>query len=412
MDFRTFRRAQAVIGQGALTNSKHPDSFVKGVYPTHLRSCHGATVTSEGGQVYRDYICGLGTNLMGYSNPRINQAVMHAMASYGPSPSLPTLVEIEAAEGLKKIFTWAPVWKFVKTGTEACLAALRMARAHTGRDVVLSEGYHGWSDPFVSLTKPARGVPMQLSVHEGGLLAEARLSIDDLGSLKFITDKVAAVIVEPVIYDDGPERIAWLCELRERCSAVGAVLIFDEIITGCRYMDWSVSRAHGVTPDLVCVGKSIANGWPLAAVGGPMAIVSGDYFVSSTYAGEVYSLAACRAVVDSLTTSSSYNVNDLFARGNGFRARFNAISELIQIKGYGTRGAFFPRDDLVLGLFFQEACKAGILFGKSWFYNWDLMTYDDQTIEACRDILRRIERGEVEIQGQLPKSPFAAKVRG
>lgn len=391
------KRAQESIAQGALTNSKRPECLVKGVYPTHLTSGRGVHVWDVENRRYIDFICGLGTNLLGYGFPDVANAIAF-QASQGTSFSLATTLEVEAAEKLKEFFPFVEQLKFLKTGSEACSAAIRIARAHTGRSQVLSDGYHGWHDDFVSLTPPATGVP-------------ARSSIELLKSLGQINRDTAAVIVEPVSLDASPERRLWLEELAAHCRAAGALLIFDEVITGLRFRSHGVCNAWSITPDLICLGKSLAGGMPLAAVGGKRAVMSGaPYFVSSTYAGEAVTLAAALRVLKTLHTT--FKVETLWRVGEEFKARFNRLDPLgeLQIEGYATRGVF-KGDPMTKALFWQEACKAGILFGPSWFFAFPHIELVESVLSVCKDILVRIRTGSVRLEGELPATPFAQKMR-
>jgi glutamate-1-semialdehyde 2,1-aminomutase len=395
IDFSLHRRAQDCIAQAALTNSKRPESHVKGVYPTHLKRGQGAKVWDHQGKQYLDFICGLGTSLLGYAHDRVNQAIANQMP-HGASLSLGTHVELEAAEKLKEMMPFVEAVKFLKTGSEACSAAIRIARAFTGRNVVLSEAYHGWHDAFVSLTPPATGVPPHPEMRP--------FSWDGI-------EGAAAVIIEPIITDMGQDRIAWLHRLREACTMAGTLLIFDEVITGFRFPGFSVSRYFNITPDLICLGKAIANGMPLAAVGGKYAVMNTqpEYFVSSSYAGETLSLAAGIETMRLLQTK--YSVDHLWERGREFLTGFNALwPEKIWIEGYPSRGAF-KGDDMTKALFFQEACLAGLLFGPSFFLSFPMLDELPGVLQVCRDILTRIRLGQVTLKGEMPQSPFAQKVR-
>lgn len=393
-----WKRAQACIAQGAVTNSKNPSSHIFGVYPTHVTHGQGCYLFDVDGRKYLDFVCGLGANLFGYGNPQICDAVSRTLAK-GISHSWPTTMEVETAEELKVLFPCIERLKFLKTGTEACMASLKIARAHTGRFKVLSEHYHGWSDPFVSMTPPAFGVPPDFNM----------VAFTDL---KQIDKDTAAVIIEAVSVDASKERMEYLGQLRKACTEAGALLIFDEIITGARFTGFSVSKASGVTPDIICLGKSIAGGMPLSLVGGRADVMNTEnaYFVSSTFAGEIASLAACREVVKMLKGRGQWDIEALWAKGQAFLEGFNSITSLVQIHGYPTRGAFVGQA-VAKALFFQEACKAGILFGPSWFFNFQLAPHTDVVLNSCKDILGRVERDEVFLEGEMPKSPFSAQVR-
>lgn len=395
-DFNWHRRAQDCIAQGALTNSKRPETFVKGVYPTHVKSGYGCYITDLTGKRYIDFICGLGTNLLGYANVEVCVEIVKSIAQ-GLTLSLSTDQEIYFAEKVKELFPFVDCMKILKTGTEACMAAVRIARAATGRQKVFSEGYHGWSDEFVALSPPALGVN-KLS------------QISILDSLDQIDRQAAAVIVEPVISDNSTARMQWLRALRDKCNETGALLIFDEVITGLRYLKHGVSNCHNIEPDLICLGKAIGGGMPLSLVAGKKHIMNcGEYFVSSTFAGERASLSAGIETMRLLQTK--YHIDELWIYGQKFQDQFNGLHPDIRIEGYPTRGVF-RGEELVRALFFQEACRANLLFGPSFFFNFCHIEHVDAVINTCGDILRRIQTGSVELEGEMPQSPFAQKQRG
>ena len=234
--------------------------------------------------------------------------------------------------------------------------------------------------------------------------------LDLKGNLDLIK-VAAAVIVEPIDLDASPERIAWLRNLREECDKHGALLIFDEVITGLRFPKYSVSSHFGITPDLIVLGKALGNGMPIAAVGGKYAVMnSAEYFVSSTYAGETVSLAAAKKTME-LLLSKKADIDLLWKKGQAFLDFFNSLyPEKIRISGYPTR-ARFTGDELTKALFFQEACLAGMLFGPSWFLSFPAAEELPNVQGSIRAIMGKIARGEVELKGEMPKSPFAQKVR-
>lgn len=394
------RRAQDCIAQGYLTNSKRPESLVKGVYPTHVARGEGAYLIDHAGKRYLDFICALGTNIIGYGNETVDRAI-GAQLRHGYSHSLATHHEIETAEKLKELIPFIDAVKFLKSGSEACSAAVRIARAKTGRSWVYSEGYHGWHDGFVSLTEPAIGVPK----HEGPP-GNYFAKLDPT----FIGDGMAAVIVEPIITDHSPERIAWLRELREQCTKHGVMLIFDEVITGFRYPKFCASSYYGITPDLIVLGKAFANGMPLAAVGGKYSVMNCDeYFVSSSYAGETLSMVAAKATMTQLQTK--YDLEWLWKQGQAFQTEFNSLwPGALAIEGYPSRGVL-KGEPLTKALFMQEACKAGMIFGPSWFLSFPAAAEWQNAMVAIKGIVTRIRTNQVALEGEPPKSPFAQRVR-
>jgi glutamate-1-semialdehyde 2,1-aminomutase len=392
------RRAQESIAQAYLTNSKRPESLVKGCYPTHIQRGQGAYLYDHDGRKYLDFICGLGTNLLGYGQEQVASA-MAAELRHGYSHSFATHHEVEAAEKLKECFPFVDAVKFLKSGSEACSAAVRIARAKTIRDVVLSEGYHGWHDGFVSLTPPAIGVP------DWDLVYRHLKDFPD-----HAWDHVAAVIIEPVITDWSEARVKWLHELRAKCTRHGVMLIFDEVITGFRFPKFSVASYFGVTPDLIVLGKAIAQGMPLAAVGGKYDVMNCDeYFVSSSYAGETLSLVAAKTVMHLLQTK--YDLTWLWERGQDFLSEFNSLwPEKLMIEGYPTRGVL-KGDPLAKALFMQEAALAGMIFGPSFFFGFPHAAESQLYMGTIKAIVQRIKNGEVKLVGEMPKSPFSQRVR-
>lgn len=393
------KRASQSIAHGALTNSKRPSCFVKGVYPTHLKGGSKCYLTDVDGNKYIDYICGLGTNLFGYSNNEIRQAVRSALEEGGVVYSLSSIDEVIYAETLKQTFPFLERVRFLKDGSSGCSAAIKMARAHTGRKIVLSEGYHGWHDDFVQLTEPAKGVIRdEMTLHYN----------DDLHE-KFL-EKVAAIIIEPVILDASTKRQVWLQKLREKCNKSGTILIYDETITAFRFPQYCVARHFNVIPDLWIAGKALAGGFPISVVGGRQDVMEADYFVSSTWAGDRVAIAA-GITANRLIHTDYFGPENLWLFGSEFCDKFNALSKNVQIEGYPTRGRFVYKNKFFQPLFMQEMALAGVLIGPSWFYNIFLHQEMQNVLDISKAIIKKIENGMVKLKGIPPVSPFAERVR-
>lgn len=387
-----YRRSKEAIAHGALTNSKRPESFIKGVYPTHLSHGLGCRVWDTEGNEYVDFISGLGSNLIGYAHPDISEAI-YQQSKQGINLSLGTELEVKCAERIKEFFPFVERVRFLKTGSEACTAATIIARNHAKSWAIASDGYHGWHPEFTSLTKPANGVTEHPWVCKLGH-PEAQMG---------------AIIVEPVVTDISDERRQYLNTLRASCTKNEAVLIFDEVISGFRFPHFSVAQDWAITPDLICLGKALAGGLPLSIVAGKKDIMEGDYFVSSTFAGETLALAACLKMMDLL--QNKFRIDYLWEKGAQFLFRFNEIwRDGVTIEGYPTRGVF-KGDDLTKALFMQECCRAGILVGPSFFFTFPHIEIMDEILSVFADILNRIRRGEVALVGEMPRKPYAQKVR-
>jgi len=337
------------------------------------------------GNKYIDYIGSLGCLTLGHCHPKVDEAIRKQLEK-GITHSLPTTLECDVAELIREKFPFIESMKFFKTGSEACQSAVTIARAYTNKTCIVSQGYHGHSPMFTSLTKPALGIK------------------DDFGLVKntpLNQDIVAAHIIEPVELDQTNERKIALKHLSE--GKGDALLIHDEIITGGRWPQFSVSKDWGVIPDLICLGKGLANGLPFAVVGGRREVMEcGEYFCSGTFNGETLSLAAAQAT---LTELKNEDIVYLWSCGKYFMDEFNTLDKDVQLVGYPTRCAW-KGDPLKRALLWQEALKAGILFGRAFFYNWELIPHADYTLSVCKEVLTRIERGEVKLEGRLPKDGF------
>lgn len=396
MSFEWYRRAHKSIAQGSLTNSKRVETLIKGVTPTHCTHGEGPFLYGVDKKKYIDYCCANGTNLFGYGNQEIRRAIENQLKK-GWLYSLGSTMEVECAELVKNYVPFVRKVRFVKSGTEACCAAIRIARSHTERSVILSSGYHGWSDDFVSLSAPACGVPK-------------RETIAALTDFTQIDETVAAVIVEPIMTDNSEARHQWLQDLIKKCHVNGALVIFDEVITGFRWPQMSFSKWSGIHPDIICMGKAAASGLPLGIVGLAEHIGDGkEWFVSSTAAGELLSLAVMKETYRLL--NDKYKPETLWSEGKYFQDSFNQLwPDKLIIEGYPTRGVF-KGDQNVKALFWQECHKAGILFGPSWFIGFQHIGLTDSVINVCKDIFQRIRTNQVRLEGEMPSSPFAEKVR-
>jgi glutamate-1-semialdehyde 2,1-aminomutase len=243
------------------------------------------------GREYVDYVMALGAVALGYGHAAVNRAAADAIAEGVVGPLPPEREEI-LAEALAQRIPWLERVRFLKTGAEAVAAAVRLARVATGRTHVLGCGYHGWLDWCQGGTE---GVPADVRA----LYAE--LPFNDSGAARELIraagDRLAAVVIEPLVVHE-PSR-EWLETVRAEAQRTGAVLIFDEIKTAFRLALGGAAERWGVRPDLAVLGKALANGFPLAVVGGRadlMDLVSRTW-ISSTLATESVALAAAQATL-------------------------------------------------------------------------------------------------------------------
>jgi glutamate-1-semialdehyde aminotransferase/spore coat polysaccharide biosynthesis protein SpsF (cytidylyltransferase family) len=360
-------RAERIIPCGTQTLSKKPSQFVRGVYPKYLVSGRGCRVTCADGHEYIDWPMALGAILLGHAYPAVAEAVA-AQARAGSLFSLPHPLEVEVAERLVDLVPCAEMARFMKNGSDATTAAVRIARAYTGRARVAYCGYHGWQDWFAGTTPLPAGVPDVLAAlarpfewNRPETLA-ALLDADPGG--------YAAVIFEEPGEAPAPGFLAGVVELAHRH---GAVVIWDEIVTGLRWAPGGAQARHGVTPDLACFGKALGNGLPIAALVGarPLMTELERVFVSMTFGGDALALAAARAVLDEVRTRPV--VDHLWTLGgrwlDGARALCAAADTGIGVGGAAPRShfTFTARDGFepheIRSLFLQECVKRGVLFG-------------------------------------------------
>lgn len=289
-----WERALKVIPAGTQTFSKGPGQYVNGVGPKYLRSGVGGHVWDVDGNEYIDYGMALGPIILGYAYPSVNQAIVDQLRS-GITFTLMHPLEVELAELLTNIIPCAEMVRFGKNGSDATAGAVRLARAYTKRDRIACCGYHGWQDWYIGSTSRNRGVPESVS----GLTFT--FQYNDLDSLKAVFDRypgeVAAVILEPTNFLE--PKNGFLEEVRDLSHRQGALLIFDEIITGFRMALGGAQEYFRVTPDLAAYGKAMGNGMPISALVGRADVMRlfEEVFFSTTFGGEALSIAASLATI-------------------------------------------------------------------------------------------------------------------
>jgi glutamate-1-semialdehyde 2,1-aminomutase/spore coat polysaccharide biosynthesis protein SpsF len=290
-------RALKRIPTGSQTFSKSYVQFPRNLSPLFLSHGKDGHVWDVDGNEYVDLICGLLPILLGYQDRDVDNAIK-AQLERGIVFSLASELEVELAERLASIIPCAEMSRFGKNGSDATTAAVRLARAATGRDRVVICGYHGWHDWYVGTTTRARGVP------QAARELTTRIPYGDLEAFhKVLTSypgEIAGIIMEPMNVVAPPD--GYLANMREMAHAHGALFMFDEVITGFRYAAGGAQELFGVTPDIAAFGKGLGNGMPIAALVGQekyMRLLD-EVFVSGTFGGEALSLAAAIAVVDKI----------------------------------------------------------------------------------------------------------------
>ena len=303
-----FARASAVIPGGV--NSPVRAMRAIGRAPRFIERAAGAEIVDVDGNRYTDYVCSWGALIAGHAEPSVVEAVRTA-ASLGTSYGAPTAGEVELAEEVSRRMPAAEMLRMTSSGTEAAMAAVRIARAHTGRDIVIkfAGAYHGHSDGL--LAQAGSGLATQgLPASPGIPAATAATTIvvpwNDRDALVTATERgdIAAIIAEPLPANMGliPPADGFLELLRERADGARALLIFDEVISGFRVGRAGAGERAGVRADLLVLGKILGGGLPAAAVAGPRHLLellapSGAVYQAGTLSGNPLAVAAGRATL-------------------------------------------------------------------------------------------------------------------
>lgn len=287
-----FARASRLIPAGTQTLAKGPSQHVRGVMPKYLVRGEGCRVVCADGHTFTDYTMGVGPLVLGYRHPEVDAAIATQLRE-GIVFSLMHPLEVEVAEAIHALVPGAERVRFSKTGADVTSAAVRLARAYTGRDLVLTCGYHGWHDFYVSVTDRHRGVPEAVRA-----LSYTIPYNDAEAALASIDDRVACVIMEPMLFEHPAP--GFLEAVRAACDRAGALLVFDEMWTGFRLDLGGAQARFRVRADLACFSKAVANGMPLAVLTGRadvMDLLAREVFFFTTFGGEALSLAAAAATL-------------------------------------------------------------------------------------------------------------------
>jgi glutamate-1-semialdehyde 2,1-aminomutase len=275
--------------------------------PLFIQRAQGAHLWDADGNRYIDYVCSWGPMILGHRHPEVVEAIEKALAR-GTSFGAPTDLEVELAELIVERMPSVEMVRMVNSGTEATMSAIRLARGVTGRDRVIKfEGcYHGHADGL--LVKAGSGA-MTFGIPDSGGVPKAyaeltmTLPYNDIEAFRKAMDQwgkeVACVIVEPVAGNAGviPPRPGFLQALREETKRAGALLIFDEVITGFRIAPGGAQQLYNVMPDITCLGKIVGGGLPVGAYGGPRSIMEnvaplGPVYQAGTLSGNPLAMAA------------------------------------------------------------------------------------------------------------------------
>jgi len=373
-----YRRARQLIPGGTQLLSKRPEMFLPERWPAYYRSARGYTVEGLDGARFLDFsIMGVGACILGYADPDVDAAV-HAAIDQGVNCTLNAPEEVELAERLCDLHSWAERVRYARSGGEAMSMAVRIARAATGRELVAFSGYHGWTDWYLAANladddaldghlmpglAPA-GVPRGLAgtarPFHYNRLEELEAIVDEAGN------RLAAIVMEP---QRGAQPLPGFLEgVRSLADRTGAVLIYDEITTGFRACPGGIHLLHGIDPDMAVFAKAMANGYAMSAVIGRAGVMEAaqDSFISSTNwterLGPVAALATLRKLVETDAHEHLRAVGERVQSGWAAAARRAGLD--IGIDGLPSLSHFRVKDDpelLLTSLFVLRMLERGYL---------------------------------------------------
>ncbi len=310
-----FKHALEVIPYGTQLQSKHPNSFAPGKWPTYFEKAKGCEVWDIDGKHYYDFTSnGIGACPLGFADPDVSKAVIERIEN-GSMTTLNPPEEVELADKLCEIHPWASKARFARSGGEIAAIAVRTARATTDRDIVAICGYHGWADWYLAanLSEDSElefkgfdplGVPKALANTTFAFEFDDREAFDRI--IRKYGDRLACVVMEPM--RSSSDSVEFLKYVREETKKVGALLIFDEITIGWRH-NLGGSHLHlGVTPDMAIFAKAMGNGHPIAAVIGTAEAMEGANraFISSTYWTESVGPVAALATIKKMEETKAW----------------------------------------------------------------------------------------------------------
>lgn len=411
MDFQRSKelleRELKVSPLAAQTYSKSYRYFPRGIAPSYMERGEGCYIYDVDGNQFIDFMCALGPVTVGYNDFSVNEAVIKQVGRFA-SGSLQSEIEVELAEKICEIIPCAEMVRFVKNGGDATTAAVRLARAYTGKDIVLMSGYHGMHDWSIGASENHKGIPEAVRALTISFIYN---DLEDLEQ-KLKENEVAAVILEP-IQSNGPKD-GYLERVKELAHKYGAVLIFDEVVSGFHYALGGAQEMFGVLPDLVAFGKGMANGYPISAVAGRRDLleqIEKGVFVSTTFGGDSISMAASLATINILEQSGFYDhitkIGTKLRNGIADRIKKYDLSDVLEVSGLPAHCgvAFQGYGSLsyldIQSVYSQTMIQNGILVFAIYFLNSahkekEAEVYLEATDKAFAMIRRALDQDSVE----------------
>jgi glutamate-1-semialdehyde 2,1-aminomutase len=422
-------KAKTLIPTGNQLLSKRSERFLPENWPSYYKKAKGCKIWDLDNNEYFDFAqMGVGSCVLGYANDEVDKDVIQAITN-GSMSTLNSYEEVQLAEKLISLHEWSDMVRFARTGGEACMVGIRIARAASGKDKVAFCGYHGWHDWYISSNlgdsknldeqllpglKP-NGVPRQLQN------SSLPFMYNDIESLKKIisdNNDIGVIIMEPQRNEDPKDN--FLQEVRKIANQIGAVLIFDEVTSGFRMNNGGIHLTYDVEPDMAIFGKALGNGYPISAILGRREIMEAAQtsFISSTFWTERIGFTAALKTLEIIERDEVYlnllkhgkQINELWiksAKRNGLDIHISGIPQLTHI-------SFKNKSPLESQTFYtQEMLKRGFLLGASIYatdaYNTSIIeNFGSHTNEVFSILTKHLSLGDLhdKLEGPVIETGF------
>lgn len=403
-----YQRAKKIIPGGTQLLSKRPEMYLPDIWPAYYSKAKGCEVWDLDGVHYYDTcIMGVGANVLGYAYDEVDESAKAAITNSGMC-TLNAPEEVQLAEAMLNLHSWADMVRYAKTGGEAMSIAVRIARAFTKKDIVLVCGYHGWHDWYLAANLE-KGDPLSevhlkglepLGVPKGLTKTNFIFHYNNLEEFKYLInnykEKIAAVVMEPIRNDYPQDN--YLIDIRKITKKEGIVLIFDEITAGFRLCLGGSHLRLNVIPDIAVFAKAMSNGYPLSAIIGTKDVMSSaqDTFISSTFWTERIGLAATLKAIECF---QKYHVDvHLSTMGKKIQEEWKKLATNNNVDI--TINGIYPLSHFEFGykkalsyktFFTQEMLKKGFLASTSFYVSF---SHTDEIIEkyltACDEVFNMV----------------------
>jgi len=396
-----FEEALRYIPWGTQTNAKRPYPFFQETMPKFIVRGKGCRIWDMEGKEYIDFRLALGPVTLGYCYDEVDVAVREQMAK-GVLFSMASPIELELAKRISAMVPNAEMVRFMKTGEDANMCNVRIARASTKRDMILMSGYHGYPDWFSTEGSPGNGVPEVLKEYVKVIPWGDCSTAEEL--IRRYGEQVACVISIPYDFNEDTSG-TYIRLLRKLTKEYGILLVLDEVLTGFRLAPGGAQQYYGVDADLAGYAKALANGYPLSVYCGKREYMQtlNSFRMTTTYAGETLSIAAALATLRIMVREKVHE--HLWAMGRRLMEGFDAMAKDLGVEGHAAGLAPAPYLKFVHPdpgfherlefLWHRELYREGVFINPRWFISYSHRAADiDEALEKARRALRRALEAE------------------